>query len=406
MQTRPLRTLVAAATGVHAADQLALAAIPLAATLALGGDAGMVGLLVAAQSGAWLIVSLPAGVAVDRVDRRILLAGAPLLGAAAFLGAAAAVALGLPLALAVAVLLASAATVAFVLAGYAAVPGLAPADRLPAANAGLELARALATLAAPLAAGAVAASGRSGLAFLLAALAALAAAGAARRLPALRLRGVAPRAPVAAAIREGWAFVLGHPMLRAIALCAVTWNAAYFALAAVLVPFALGPLGLDAADIGLALAAYGGGQVAGACAAPRLAGRVPVGALLVFGPAVSVAAILLVAAAPALAARGVPALAAVAAAQVLFGFGPMLWQISQTSLRQRVTPPALLGRVGATLQTAVFGARPLGALAGGAVATTFGLEATLAAAAIGFAVSLWAVAASPLARLRGLPLPA
>jgi hypothetical protein len=90
----------------------------------------------------------------------------------------------------------------------------------------------------------------------------------------------------------------------------------------------------------------------------------------------------------------------------LLGFGPMLWQVAQTSLRQVVAPPALLGRVGAVMQVAVFGVRPLGALAGAALAAAQGAQASLALAAAGFALSLLVVLLSPLALLRRLPAPA
>jgi hypothetical protein len=81
----------------------------------------------------------------------------------------------------------------------------------------------------------------------------------------------------------------------------------------------------------------------------------------------------------------------------------MLWQIAQTSLRHSVTPAGLLGRVGATVQVAVFGVRPLGALAGGALAAWQGPEAAVWLAAFGFLVSLLVLLRSPLPQLRALP---
>ena len=39
----------------------------------------------------------------------------------------------------------------------------------------------------------------------------------------------------------------------------------------------------------------------------------------------------------------------------LFGAGPILWTISQTTLRQTVTPGALLGRVSALVMAATAG---------------------------------------------------
>ena len=73
---KPFHALLGASAGTHAADQLALATLPLTATLVLKAGPGTLGLLVAAQSLAWLLVSLPAGAWVDRYPRRTLLIAA------------------------------------------------------------------------------------------------------------------------------------------------------------------------------------------------------------------------------------------------------------------------------------------------------------------------------------------
>ncbi|MBV1799721.1 MFS transporter [Siccirubricoccus sp. G192] len=401
----PITRLAAAAASAHAADQLALAALPLLATLSLGAGPGLVGLLVAAQSAAWLLVSLPAGALVDRADRRHLMIRAQCATGLALLLAALAGWWGATPLLGLAAFLGSAGTVVFALAAFAAVPALAArgGEALVPANARLELARALATLAAPVLAGLLAArAGEPALALLAAGLAALGAAAiAARGLPALPPASSPNRPPVGRAIAEGAGFVWRQPLLRAVALCAIAWNGSFMALTAVFVPFALTRLGLDAAGAGTALAGYGAGLVLGALAAGRLTRHLAPRALLVAGPGLSV-----VAAGAMLAAPALPGLLLPGLTWFLLGFGPMLWQVAQTSLRQAVAPAALLGRVGATMQAAIFGARPLGALAGGAVAAMAGLEAAMALAAGGFCLSLAVVLATPLARLRALPAPA
>ena len=78
----------------------------------------------------------------------------------------------------------------------------------------------------------------------------------------------------------------------------------------------------------------------------------------------------------------------------------------QTSVRQLVTPPALMGRVTATIQVAIYGIRPAGALAGGLAGQYAGFEAALALVAAAFAASALVALASPLARMRALPAPA
>ncbi|MGX9965028.1 MFS transporter [Roseomonas sp. F4] len=378
---------------LHGADQLALAVLPLVTALALGAGPGLTGALVAAQGAAWLLVALPAGVLADRMDRRRLLAGGGLLAALGF-GLALPLS-GQPILLALAAFLGAAGVVAAALAVFALLPALVERPALPAANARLELGRALATLAAAPVAGALAGWGAPQVGLGVAALAGLAAAILASRLPALPASPQPQRSGMARAVAEGARYVLAEPLLRAIALAAIAWNAGFFALMAVAVPLALGPLGLEAGTTGLALGAYGAGLVLGALVAPGLSRVMPLGMVLLCGPGLSVAGMVGLTAAP--------GFATLALCMALLGFGPMLWQVAQTSLRQAVTPAALLGRVGAVMQVAVFGVRPLGALAGGAVAAGFGLLAALWLAALGFGLSLLVVATSPLAPLRGLP---
>jgi predicted MFS family arabinose efflux permease len=383
--------LLAVAGGLHAADQLLLAALPLAALLLLGAGPETVGLLLAAQGAAWLVLSLPAGLLVDRRPRRGLLLLAGLAGAAgaglALLGALA----GLRAALGAGAFLAASGTVLLVLTAGAAVPAIAGRGGLATANARLELARAVVTLGAPPLAGLLASAGLVALAFALAALAALLAAAAAQLLPPLPAPAAARRR-LAEELREGAAFVLREPLLRGIGLCAIAWNCGFFALLAGFVPLALGRLALGPAGLGLAQAGYGAGLLLGAALAPRLIAAAGPGAILLAGPALSLAAPLLLLAAPP------GGLALPLAAQYLLGFGPMLWLVCQTGLRQVVTPPALLGRVGAALQVAIYGVRPLGALAGGALAAAAGPEAAILLAALAFALSVAVVPLTGLAR--------
>jgi predicted MFS family arabinose efflux permease len=396
-----MRHLLPFCFAIHAADQLTLAVLPLLATLLLGqGSPALAAGLVAAQGLAWLLLSLPAGVWVDRFGRRALLRLAPALAAGFLLLAL--LAPRQPLWLGLCAFLGAGGVVVAVLGSFAALPALVPPARLPAANARLELVRALATLMAPPLAGLLAAQTRPEAALLLAATLAAGAAIVALFLPALP-RPATQRAPLLAAIAEGARCVMAQPLLRAIALTAMAWNTAFFALTAIAVPLALGPLGLSPQLAGLALGAQGAGLVAGALLAARLAPRQPAGRLLLAGPALSLLAMLFWAAALAVPGQGARTAGLVAAGQFLLGFGPMLWQVVQTSLRQVLAPPALLGRVGACMQVAVFGVRPLGALAGGVVAASFGLPAALLLAAGGFALSLAVLLVSPLPRLVALP---
>ncbi|MDJ1156951.1 MFS transporter [Chelatococcus sp. SYSU_G07232] len=401
MSSTPIRSIALASAGAHAADQLALAALPLSAVLLLAAGPATVGTLVALQSLAWLLVSLPAGILVDALSKRTILIASQSIMVAILTAVAIAAVAGSIAGLGLATFLAASGTVVFVLATQSWLPGLVPRGDLARANATVEFARAIVTLAAPALVGFLAQAGSPNLGYALAACSAALAAGTAARLPGqATVIDAAQRLPILTAIGEGARFVAGHPYLRAIVLCAVFWNFAFFALTAVFVPLALDRLGFDARTTGLAQSAYGIGLVAGALGAPVLLSRLSPNLVLLGGPAVSVVAALLVWLAP----RGA-GFAGMATAEFLIGFGPMCWLICQTSLRQLVTPAGLLGRVGATIQVAIYGVRPLGALAGGLVASSFGLDAAVGLVFAGFALSFAAIATSALARLRAMPEP-
>ena len=399
---KPFTALLGAAAGTHAADQMALATLPLTATLVLGAGPDLLGLLVAAQSAAWLLVSLPAGTWIDRMPRRRMLIVALALGLTASVVAVAAAATGHVVLLGLAAFAGASGTVVYVLTSVSLLPSLVAAADLSRSNARLELARAVVSLAAPFVAGLLAQHLSPTWGYALAAFGAALALVCVLALP----EGTAPtaateRPTLASAIRLGTAFVIGNELLRGISLCAIFWNFAFFALLAIWAPLALGPLGLDPAHMGLAQSTYGAGLILGALVAPVSARRLPPFVTLIFGPAVSVVAACLFLAAPS--GNG---FALTAAGYFLMGFGPMLWLICQTTVRQLVTPSPLMGRVNATVQTAIYGVRPLGALAGGLVAAQAGMHAALMLIAVAFALSTLAIVLSPLARLRVLPAPA
>ncbi len=396
---KPFTALLGVSAGTHAADQLALATLPLTATLILGAGPDVLGLLVAAQSAAWLLVSLPAGAWVDRVPRRRLLIVALGLGLLASIAAVIAAATGIAALLGVAAFAGASGTVVFVLTSVSLLPSLVPADDLPRSNARLELTRAVVSLAAPFVAGLLAQHLSPTWGYALAAFGAALALVCALALP----KGVAPNSPAnrpsfIQSIRTGAEFVARHELLRGISLCAICWNFAFFALLAIWVPLALGPLQLDPAHMGLAQSAYGAGMILGALVAPVSSRQLPPFATLIFGPAVSVIAAMLFLLAP---SGGGFVLSAMG--HFLVGFGPILWLICQTTVRQLVTPAPLMGRVNATVQTAIYGVRPLGALTGGLVAAQAGLQSALILIAIAFALSTLVIVLSPLARLRTMP---
>ncbi len=220
--SRGFTALLFATSGAYAADQLTLAAQPLAAVLLMGASAREVGLLVAVHSAAWLIVSMPAGMLVDRLGRRRIASATQALAAAAL-----------------------------ALATVAAMKGW------PIGTGALTTMVALRWIA-----------------------------------PDPPMHAATTREPILAAMRAGAAFVRDEPLLRAIALCAICWNFAYFALVAVFVPFALERVGLHAGTVGLVQSIFGVGSIAAALLAAPLFARIAPRCFLVAGPASSSPALL------------------------------------------------------------------------------------------------------------------
>jgi hypothetical protein len=88
---------------------------------------------------------------------------------------------------------------------------------------------------------------------------------------------------------------------------------------------------------------------------------------------------------------------------VLVSAGIVLYNVSQISLRQAITPDRLLGRTNATMRFIVWGTLPLGALVGGAIGGTAGLRPTLWTAAVGSVLGILPIVLSPVGRLRTVP---
>lgn len=404
MSINPLNRLSFANLAANGAEQLAMAAIPLMAALTLGATAETMGALSAVQTLPFLLFSLVAGIWADRMPRHLLMAGSeagralllalvPVLAFAGWLDLVSLALLGFAL---------SACTVMFNVAAQAYLPAIVPRDGLAAANAKIEFTRAAAVFLGPGIAGAIA--GWTSPAWALAVSAVTSAVAVLLLItPVMRrdLPANAARPPIRRALAEGLVVVWRHPLLRAIAACAMAWNFSWFVLMAVFVLFAVNTLGLTPAQVGIALGAQGLGMLLAALAAPTIHARLRLGIMIILGPATSLFAALAIGASTML--RGEAAFALLLTGFFLFGFGPMLWTIGQTSLRQAIVPLRLIGRVSAIQQVATLGMRPLGALAGGAVGERFGLEAAIWLAVAGYGVQLSVILLSQMPALTALP---
>ena len=268
--------------------------------------------------------------------------------------------------------------------------------RLADANRWLELARSGAYAGGPALGGAlvgwIGVSTAYGLAAALSILAMLLLAGLPKDEPP-----PGQRRDLLHDLGEGARFAVGHDLLRPILLTAVFFNLSWFVFQAVYVAYAVQNLGLSATEVGITLGIYGAGMIVGAALAPAIARQVSFGMLILLGPFCG-----LCAASVMLATLWMPSVQLVGTSFFLFGVGPIIWTISTMTLRQAVTPNAMLGRVSALIMTATFGARPLGAAIGASVAAHFGIAACLALATAGFLVQLLVIAFSRVPRLQDL----
>ncbi|WP_210751153.1 MFS transporter [Nocardiopsis alborubida] len=193
-----------------------------------------------------------------------------------------------------------------------------------------------------------------------------------------------PRTTLRADVARGLAFVWGAPGLRTPCGCILVMNLAGVGAFAVWVLYAREHLGLSETGFGLFVAAGAVGGVLGSQAYGWLEARLGRAFLLRWGLVVEAATYLLLT----LTSNGLVA----GAVMVLFGVHTVVWGTAATTVRQRLTPDRLLGRVGGVYRLADLGGAALGAVVGGLLAEYAGLLVPfwVAAAAVGLlAVTAW-----------------
>ncbi|MGV9352096.1 MFS transporter [Streptomyces misionensis] len=369
---RPFRWLWASTAASNAGDGITRTLLPLL-VVAHHPDPAAVAGLTTVNMLPWLLFALPAGVLADRVDRRRIVLVSNVVRGAALLGAALVLATDrpLPLLYALAFLLGVAETLADT-AAPAMLPRLVEARHLERANGRLSAAQiVLNEMVGPPVAGLLAG---------LTAAAALATGGALYALAALLLLGLAPLAgtrPAAAPpgardgvlrdIRQGLRFVLGHRTLRRTLAASALYGLVFSATFSMLVLLSERTLRLGETGYGLLLAAGSVGAVAGSWLAPRAADRLPTVRLARWSLAGSGAAYVI------LGLVRQPALTALALA--VNGVFMMGWNIPVMSLRQRLTPEDLQGRVMSVSRLCSWGSMPVGATLGGLLAATLTVPA-------------------------------
>jgi MFS family permease len=337
-------------------------------------------LIVAATSGAswlpWLLFAIPGGVLVDRADRRRLMVaidwsrvGIMAVLAIALLGGWSSIAL-----LDVVLFLINTGEVVFRSASQAVIPAMVPRERLERANGWLIGGTTLMQnmIAGPL----------GGFLFVIAAsvpflvnAGTYAASAALVGLVAGTYRATAgsgsaspqSRASVRAEIAEGFRWLMHQRLLRTMSLLIGLLNITLTATTAVLVLLVKERLHLGSVGYGTLFTCQAAGAILGAVFGDRLIRRVTatwtirVGLLIEAGLHLTLAT----------------SRSAYVVGLMMFAFGvhASLWSIVSASLRQRLTPPEMLGRVGSTNLFIAAGGNCLGALLGGVFASAFGITA-------------------------------
>jgi MFS family permease len=348
-------------------------------------------LIVSATTGVamlpWLLFALPAGVLVDRVDRRRLMvavdwartAAMGVLAVAIMSGWSSIVLLDLVL------FLINTGETAFEPAAQSMVPAVVRRDQLERANGwlvgGLTLARYM--IAGPL----------GGFLFVVAAsipffanAGTYAASAVLVGLVGGTYRATRPdnagrRTRVRAEVAEGLRWLLKQRMLRTMAFLIGLLNVTLAAATAVLVLLARERLHVGSVGYGSLFTCMAAGSLLGSAVGDRVIRRVTATWTIRIG--------LLVEALTHLTLALATSVYVVGAVMAAFGIHAALWTIVGSSLRQRLTPEHMLGRVSSATLFISAGGNCVGALLGGALAGAFGITAPYW---VGFVVALIVVA--------------
>lgn len=347
-------------------------ALPLVAK-ATTGSPGLIAGVTFAATLPWLVVSLPAGALADRGDRRRIMLSAnvargsllAVFGALCLLRAESIVALYLV------AFAAGVAEVFYATSAQAIVPMLVARSLLPRANAAQQLSdQAANQFAGPALGGLLIGIGAAVSSFTSSGLWLLAVVGLLLVSGTFHTSRAAVRSSLRADVAAGIRFLIGSRVLRSITLRVGVTNFAGSAVSAVFVIYAVGRgsvLGFSPSGYGVLLSVSAAGSILGVFAVAPL--RKLIGERGLMTGNIITQSIQI----------GLPAVthhvALVGVAFFIGGTGLSLWNVSTVTVRQRLTPLALLGRVVSAYRLVSWGALPLGALAGGLLAEVIPIRA-------------------------------
>jgi MFS family permease len=323
----------------------------------------------AATFAPWLLLSLPGGVIVDRVNRRALIIVFQSVRAVSVGILGVAVMMGLE---SVALIFATAFIIGvgevFVdSATQAAIPMLVDEVELENANSKLLAVEFITNDALGGPVGAWLFAAMASLPFLLDSATFLVAGVLISRIASpLQDSNLVPRLSMVNSIREGIRFVRANALLKGLAFAVAGANLAAGAGGSILVLLALEVLGLSEFGFGLLVGTGAIGGFAGAVGARKMSQILGRRNSMTLGAAMLAVGQLIV---------GTSANGYIAGVGLFIGaLGVSLFSVVGRSLRQAVTPDRILGRVVTTFRLIGVGSLPIGALLGGVIAAAAGIR--------------------------------
>jgi MFS family permease len=381
-------------------------ALPLIAILTLKVSTFQVGLLNATRYAPVVVISLFAGVWLDRRRRRPILLtcsliNAVLIGLIPLAYELHFLSMGLLYALCLTV---GTVTVLFDVGALSLIPCIVEERHLAESNSMIQTSTAMAGIVGP---------GLAGfLVGILGAPVALVADAASYVCSALGLGSIKrpepePEKPevrpsVRSDIHEGLRAVWGTPLLMGLLTQSATFNFFQNGFITIFMVYGIRYLHLTPFRLGLVVSGIAVGGVFGAMYANRIRERIGFGHTVWLATVVSAVCPLLL-----LIPKGHGFLTVVVLAfiEAVFGFCLLAFNVNTVTVRQRITPKRLLGRMNASYRMILFGTGPIGAVLGGWLGSVVGLRTGLIIAAISLITPLAWVAFSPVFRMRDMPEP-
>ena len=381
---RDFRWLWSASTVSNVGDGLLIAAGPLLVTT-ITHEPFAVALATLMQFLPWVILGIPGGALIDRVDRRRL---------SVVVNVARAIVLGV---LAV-VIATDTANLVVVLASFfvlgtaemladntssALLATAVPKEQLGIANSRLSGTRILANDLAGPPLGALLFAVGMAVPFGIDAICALAAAVLIGRIAATPRPTTVERRHLRHEVTDGIRWLWHHPPVRALALTIFLFNVTFWAPYSLYVLYATQRLGVDEVGYGVLITAGAIGGLAGSIAYPRLERRFALATLMRVGLLLETVTHLILALSTSAIVVGLT--------MTLFGIHAVVWGTTSTTVRQRAVPTAYMGRVTSVYMLLNVGGGAIGAVIGGLIAQRFGIVAPLWFGFVGSAVLLIAI---------------